>query len=329
MYAKCGRLDLAWDVFEKIKWKEVFSWNAMISGLSMHGRADDAIDLFLKMQRDNVKPNDITFVALLNACAHAGLVHEGLKYFVRMKREYLVEPTAEHYGCVVNLLGKAGYLKEAENLISSMPMKPNGAVWGARLGACRIHGNVQLGEKAGEILLDLEPENSGRYTMLSNIYAKAGKWDKAQKVRTLMKERGVKTVTGRSIIDLNGVVHEFKAGDSSHPRMKDINLILEKIIQEIQLKGHQPDTSQVLFDINEEEKETSLKYHSEKLAIAFGILNTEPGATIRIVNNLRVCEDCHSATKIISQAHNREIIVRDRARYHHFRNGKCSCKDFW
>ncbi|KAL2254188.1 UNVERIFIED_CONTAM: Pentatricopeptide repeat-containing protein [Sesamum indicum] len=329
MYAKCGRLDLAWDVFEKIKWKEVFSWNAMISGLSMHGRADDAIDLFLKMQRDNVKPNDITFVALLNACAHAGLVHEGLKYFVRMKREYLVEPTAEHYGCVVNLLGKAGYLKEAENLISSMPMKPNGAVWGALLGACRMHGNVELGEKVGEILLDLEPENSGRYTLLSNMYAKAGKWDKAQKVRTLMKERGVKTVTGRSIIDLKGIVHEFKAGDSSHPQMKDINFILEKIIQEIQLKGHQPDTSQVLFDINEEEKETSVKYHSEKLAIAFGILNTEPGATIRIVKNLRVCEDCHSATKIISQLYNREIIVRDRARYHHFRNGKCSCKDFW
>ncbi|KAI3445430.1 hypothetical protein Pfo_002095 [Paulownia fortunei] len=329
MYAKCGRLDLAWDVFEKIKQKEVFCWNAMIGGLAMHGRAEDAIDLFLKMQRDKVKPNDITFVALLNACAHAGLVHEGLKYFIAMKQTYAVEPMVEHYGCVVNLLGKAGYFNEAENFISSMPMKPNSAVWGALLGACRMHGNVELGEKVGEILLDLEPENSGRYTLLSNIYAKVGKWDRAQKVRAVMKERGVKTITGRSMIDLKGVVHEFKVGDSSHPQMKDIHLMLEKIIQEIQLKGHKPDTSQVLFDISEEQKETSLKYHSEKLAIAFGILNTEPGATIRVVKNLRVCEDCHSATKIISQVYEREIIVRDRVRYHHFKHGQCSCKDFW
>ncbi|KAK6139411.1 hypothetical protein DH2020_026849 [Rehmannia glutinosa] len=330
MYAKCGRLDLAWDIFEKIKEKEVFCWNAMIGGLAMHGRADDAIDLFLKMQRDNiVKPNDITFIALLNACAHAGLVHEGLKYFVLMKRTYLVEPTVEHYGCVVNLLGKSGYLNEAENLISSMPMKPNCAVWGALLCACRIHNNIELGERVGEILLDLEPENSGRYTLLSNIYAKAGKWERAEKVRLLMKEKGVKTVTGRSLIDLKGIVHEFKVGDSSHPQMNDINMMLEKIIREIELKGHQPDVSQVLFDISEEEKETSLKYHSEKLAIAFGILNTEPGATIRVVKNLRVCGDCHSAIKIISRVYEREIIVRDRVRYHHFKHGQCSCKDFW
>ncbi|KAH6819029.1 hypothetical protein C2S51_002632 [Perilla frutescens var. frutescens] len=326
MYAKCGRLDLAWDVFEKTKEREVFCWNAMIGGLAMHGRAEDAIELFLKM---NVKPNDITFVALLNACAHAGFVHQGLKYFVTMKQTYLVEPGVEHYGCVVNLLGKAGYFNEAENLINSMPMKPNSAVWGALLGACRMHGNVELAEKVGEILLDLEGENSGRYTLLSNIYAKAGKWDRAEEVRALMKERGVKTVAGRSMIDLKGVVHEFKAGDSSHPQMKDIHLKLEEMMQEIEAKGHQPDTSQVLFDISEEERETSLRYHSEKLAIAFGILNMEPGATIRVVKNLRVCEDCHSATKIISRVYAREIIVRDRVRYHHFRNGQCSCKDFW
>ncbi|KAK4476738.1 hypothetical protein RD792_015898 [Penstemon davidsonii] len=329
MYAKCGRLDLSWDVFERMKHKEVFSWNAMIGGLAMHGRAEDAIELFLDMQRHEYKPNDITFVALLNACAHAGLVDKGLKYFLLIKETYNIEPTMEHYGCVVNLLGKAGYINEAEDVINSMPMKPNSVVWGALLGACRIHGNIELGEKVGEILLELEPENSIRYTLLSNIYAKAAKWDRVEKLRKLMKERGVKTMTDRSMIDLKGTVHEFKVGDSSHPQTEEIYRTLEMIIQKIKLKGHEADTSEVLFDISEEEKETSLKYHSEKIAIAFGILNTEPGTTIRVVKNLRVCEDCHSATKFISQVYKRDIIVRDRVRYHHFRNGKCSCKDFW
>lgn len=328
MYAKCGRLDMAWEVFEKTREKQVFCWNAMIGGLAMHGRAEDAIELFLKMH-NNVMPNGITFVALLNACAHAGFVHRGLKYFVTMKRIYAVEPEVEHYGCVVNLLAKAGYFNEAESLINSMPMKPNSAVWGALLGACRVHGNVDLAEKVGEILLDLEGENSGRYTLLSNIYARAGKWGKAEEVRAMMKRRGVKTVTGRSTIELEGVVHEFKVGDSCHREAKDIHAMVEKMMQEVEREGHEADTSQVLFDMSEEEKETSLKYHSEKLAIAFGILNTRPGATIRVVKNLRVCGDCHSATKIISRLYDREIIVRDRARYHHFRNGQCSCKDFW
>lgn len=324
MYAKCGRLDMAWEVFEKTKEKQVFCWNAMIGGLAMHGRAEDAIELFLKMH-NKVRPNGITFVALLNACAHAGFVHQGLKFFVTMKRTYLVEPEVEHYGCVVNLLAKAGYLNEAESLINSMPMKPTGAVWGALLGGCRVHGNVDLAERVGEILLDLEGENSGRYTLLSNIYAKAGKWGRAEEVRAMMKRRGVKTVTGRSTIEVEGVVHEFQAGDST----KEIEAMVEKMMQEIEGAGHEADTSQVLFDISEEEKETALKYHSEKLAIAFGILNTRRGATIRVVKNLRVCDDCHAATKIISRLYEREIIVRDRARYHHFRNGQCSCKDFW
>ncbi|KAL2491226.1 Pentatricopeptide repeat-containing protein [Abeliophyllum distichum] len=326
MYAKCGRLDLAWDVFEKMKRREIFSWNAMIGGLAMHGRAEDAIELFLNMLRQNLKPNNITFTALLNACAQAGLVDRGLKYFRSMEQVYELKPTIEHYGCVVDLLGRAGLLTEAVELISHMPMKPNAVVWGALLSACRIHGNVELAEKIGETLLELEPENSGRYALLSNIYAKAGKWDSVAKLRKSMKERGIKTIPGSSMIDLNGIVHKFKVGDSSHPQISDIHLMLEKIIQKI---GHVPDTSQVLFDISEEEKETAVSYHSEKLAIAFGILNTAPGTTIHIVKNLRACKDCHTAAKLISQVYKREIIVRDRVRFHRFRNGQCSCNDFW
>lgn len=329
MYAKCGRLDLAWEVFESMKVKEVFSWNAMIGGLAMHGRAGDVIDLFLKMEKENVKPDIVTFLGILNACAHGGLVDEGVWYLINMKEVYGVEPNVEHYGCVVDLLGRAGLFDEAEELTSSMPMEPNTAVWGALLGACWKHGNLELGEKVGNILLATEPQNGGRYTLLSNIYAKARRWEDVSRVRKLMKERGVKTNTGSSLIDLEGIVHEFKVGDSSHPLTEEIYLMLEKIIERLQLEGYLPNTSQVLFDIDEQEKESAVWHHSERLAIAYGLISTTPGTAIRIMKNLRVCEDCHFVTKLISRVYDREIIVRDRARYHHFKNGKCSCKDFW
>lgn len=330
MYSKGGHIDLAWGVFEKMELEKVFPWNAMIGGFAVHGRAEEAIELFLEMTKSDVKGNEVTFVALLNACANSGLVDEGLNYFKTMKQIYGVEPMMEHYGCVVNILGKAGFLIEAEDFIKTMPMRANSAVWGALLGACKVHGNVELGERVGEILLELEPESSGHYILLSNIYAKAGKWDKVERLRELMKERGIKTVPGVSMItDTKGDVHMFKVGDSANPHMKDIHLTLDKIIQRIKLHGYVPNTYEVLLDISEEEKETSLVYHSEKIAIAFGIINTESGSTVRIVKNLRMCEDCHSAFELISQIYEREIIVRDRARYHHFKSGQCSCRDFW
>ncbi|KAM2117955.1 hypothetical protein COP2_010471 [Malus domestica] len=329
MYAKCGRIDMAWEVFENVKQKEISTWNAMIGALAMHGRAEDAIELFAKMQMRKLEPNGITFLNALNACAHSGFVEKGLEIFSSMKRFYGIEPEVEHYGCAVDMFGRAGKLEEAEQLINLMPIEPNAAVWGALLGACRIHGNVEMGERVGKILLELEPQNSGRYTLLSNIYAKAGRFDDAAKVRALMKERGVKTSRGISMVDIGGIVHEFKVGDGSHPSTKEVYSTLERIIEKLQTEGYSPSSSQVLFDIAEEEKETALQYHSEKLAIAFGVLNTKPGTAIRVTKNLRICEDCHSAVKIFSRVYERDVIVRDRMRYHHFRNGRCSCKDFW
>ncbi|KAK1374052.1 Pentatricopeptide repeat-containing protein [Heracleum sosnowskyi] len=329
MYAKCGRLDLAWEVFEKMKVKEVFSWNAMIGGLAIHGRARDAIGLFEKMEKEMLKPDDITFLNILNACAHGGLVDEGMWYLKNMKDVYGVEPKEEHYGCAVDLLGRAGLFFEAEKLIGSMPMEPNAAILGALLGACWKHGNLELGKKVGDILLELEPHNGGRYTLLSNIYAKAGKWEDASRVRKLMKERGVKTSGGSSIIDLEGTCHEFKVGDSTHPQSEEIYSMLEKIIKRLQSEGYLANTSQVLFDIDEADKENAVWHHSERLAIAYGLINATPGAAIRVMKNLRVCEDCHFVTKLISQVYDREIVVRDRSRFHHFKNGKCSCNDFW
>ncbi|KAI3668987.1 hypothetical protein L6452_40205 [Arctium lappa] len=329
MYAKLGRLDLAWDVFEKMKSKEVSSWNAMIGGLAIHGRAKDAIGLFSQMENENLKPDEITFVGLLNACAHGGLVDEGLEYFTRMEEVHGVEPTVQHYGCVVDLLSRVGRLAEAEELISRMPMAPSPAVWGALLGACRVHGNIEMGERIGKMLIEMEPQNGGRYALLSNIYAKAGRWEDVENLRVLMKEKGVKTSTGRSTIDVGGIVHEFKVGDGSHPRTREIYEMVEEMIAKLEKDGYVPKTSEVLFDIDEDEKETTLWRHSEKLAIAFGLISTSTGTPIRITKNLRMCEDCHSAVKHISCIYERDIIVRDRLRFHHFRNGKCSCKDFW
>ncbi|MED6108963.1 hypothetical protein PIB30_029189 [Stylosanthes scabra] len=329
MYAKCGRLDMAWEVFEKVKAKHVSTWNAMIWGLSIHGRAEDAIELFAKMQEEKQKPNGVTLLGVLNACAHAGMVERGIGLLNSMKGVYGIEPRVQHFGCVVDLLGRAGHLNEAEKFIESMPMKPNAAVLGALLNACRIHGNVELGEQLGWILVDMEPRNSGRYALLSNIYAKAGRWDDVTRVRKLMKERGVKTIPGISMMDLGGRVHEFKMGEGSHPQMKEIYVMLENLMDKLRNEGYSPNTSMVSFDIEEEEKENTLKQHSEKIALAFGLIRTEPGTTLRIVKNIRVCEDCHAVFKLASRVYSREIIMRDRARYHHFRNGVCSCKDFW
>lgn len=181
MYAKCGRLDMAWKVFEDMKMKEVFTWNVMIGGLAMHGRADDAIELFFKMQREKMRPDRITFACVLSACAHAGMIDRGLQALTYMQQMYGIDPEVEHYGCIVDLLGRAGYLAEAEEVISSMPMEPNAAVWEALLGACRKHGEVEFGERLGKILLEMEPQNSGRYALLSNIYAKEGRCDDVAK----------------------------------------------------------------------------------------------------------------------------------------------------
>ncbi|XP_023734552.1 pentatricopeptide repeat-containing protein At5g48910 [Lactuca sativa] len=329
MYAKLGRLDLSWDVFETMKTKEISSWNAMIRGLAMHGRANDAIDIFSRMKKERLKPDKITFVGLLNACAHGGLDDVGLQYFNQMEEVFGIEPTVEHYGCVVDMLGRAGRLTEAEEVIHNMPITPSPAVFGALLGACRVYGDVDVGERIGKILIEMDPRNGGRYALLSNIYAKAGRWEDVERLRVLMKENGVKTTTGKSTIDLDGVVHEFKIGESDHPKTREIYAMVDEMIVKLGVEGYVPKTSEVLFDIDEDEKETTLWRHSEKLAIAFGLISTKPGSPIRVTKNLRMCEDCHSAIKIVSRVYERDVVVRDRLRFHHFRNGKCSCKDFW
>eukprot|EP01018_Ginkgo_biloba_P039368 Gb_08569 [translate_table: standard] len=329
MYAKCGSIESAREVFDNMIKRDVISWTAMIAGYGMHGHGEDALTLFNQMQQIGIKPDQITFVAVLSACSHAGLVTEGWQCFGGMRQDYHIMPMLEHYACMVDLLGRAGQLEEAYDFIKRMPLEPDAGVWGALLSACRVHCNVELGEYAAKHIFELEPENAGYYVLLSNIYAAAGRWSDALKVRTTMKERGLKKNPGCTWIEVNNRVHAFLVGDKSHPQSEKISAMLESLSAQIEVAGYVPDTSFVLHDVDEAEKEYILCGHSEKLAIAFGLINTSPETPIRIAKNLRVCGDCHSATKFISKIAGREIIVRDANRFHHFTDGLCSCGDYW
>ncbi|XP_010256994.1 PREDICTED: putative pentatricopeptide repeat-containing protein At3g08820 [Nelumbo nucifera] len=329
MYAKCGRMSRAWWIFEEMKERDVVVWNAIISGLSMNGHVKAAFGLFGQMEKLGIQPDGNTFIGLLCGCTHAGLVEDGRQYFVSMSRIYSLTPRIEHYGCIVDLLGRAGFLDEAHQLIKDMPIQANAVVWGALLGGCRIHRDTQLAEHVLKRLIELEPCNSGNYVLLSNIYSTSGRWNDAANLRFLMNEKGIQKTPGCSWIEISGVVHEFRVGDRSHALSEKIYLKLDELAKKLKEVGYMPTTEFVLFDIEEEEKEHSLGCHSEKLAIGFGLISTESRDVIRVVKNLRVCGDCHTAIKLISKITDREIIVRDNNRFHYFQKGSCSCRDYW
>ncbi|XP_010313676.1 pentatricopeptide repeat-containing protein At3g62890-like [Solanum lycopersicum] len=329
MYMKCGCVENALEVFNAMEEKGVSSWNALILGLAMNGQVERSLDMFQKMKECGVTPNEVTFVAVLGACRHMGLVDEGRSYFNAMTTHYNVEPNIKHYGCMVDLLARTGLLKEAETLIDSMPIAPDVATWGALLGACRKHGNSEMGERVGRKLLELQPDHDGFHVLLSNLYASKGNWDSVLDIRVAMTRKGVVKVPGCSMIEANGAVHEFLAGDKSHSQINEIEEMLAEMEKRLKIMGYAPGTDEVLLDIDEEEKESTLFRHSEKLAIAYGLIAIAPPTVIRIIKNLRICSDCHAAAKLISKAFDREIVVRDRHRFHHFKDGSCSCMEFW
>ncbi|KAH7862080.1 hypothetical protein Vadar_034524 [Vaccinium darrowii] len=297
MYCKCGYIEKAFEVFNGLAQKGISSWNSMIGGLALHGKGMAAIELLNEMERKAVvAPDYITFVNVLSACAHSGLVEEGRHYFRYMTEVHGIEPGSEHFGCMVDILGRAGMLEEARELINKMPMTPDASVLGALLGACRIHGEIELGVQIGKKVIELEPHNSGRYVLLANIYAKAGRWEDVARLRKLMNDRGVKKAPGFSMIELDGVVNEFIAGGRAHPQAQEIYAKVDEVLEQVRKVGYVPDMDGVVHDIEEEEEEREkpLYYHSEKLAIGFGLLKTKPGETLRITKNLRVCKDCHT-----------------------------------
>ncbi|KAM7527591.1 hypothetical protein LguiB_031001 [Lonicera macranthoides] len=329
MYCKCGSIEAALDVFHGLHVKNIFCWNSIIVGLGMHGYGKEAIDMFISMVKEGIKPDGVTFVGLLCACSHSGMITTGRRYFSQMHNIYGIEPGIEHYGCMVDLLGRSGHLEEALELIGTMRMKPNSMVWGSLLRACQMHKDTKVGEQVTERLLDLDPCDGGNYVFLSNLYASLNRWKDVDTCRKLMVETGVTKTPGCSSIEVDNIVHEFVAGDTSHPQFSQINAFLDEISKELREHGYESDRGAVLHDIEDEEKENAVRHHSERIAIAFGLMSTPPGKTIRVVKNLRSCSDCHSVIKLISKIFTREIIVRDKNRFHHFRDGFCSCNDYW
>lgn len=234
MYARCGSVAQAHQLFVEMRERDVISWSTMISGLATHGRAIDAIKLFEKMENGKrVRPNCITFLGLLSACSHAGMLDEGLRYFDSMKSFYRIDPEIEHYGCMVDLLGRAGRIEKAVELINSMPFQADVGIWGSLLSACKIHGHIETAVRATERLLELEPEDTGNYVMLSNIYAAAGRWDGVAKMRRLVRSRKMKKTPGCSLIEVNNVVQEFVAGDETNPNFGCICPMLDLLAIEL------------------------------------------------------------------------------------------------
>lgn len=328
MYSKCGRVSIARRLFDSARDRHVITWNAMIHGYGSHGFGQAAVELFEEMKGTGSLPNETTFLSVLAACSHAGLVDEGRKYFSSMKKDYGLEPGMEHYGTMVDLLGRAGKLDEAWSFIKNMPIEPGISVYGAMLGACKLHKNVELAEESAQIIFELGPEEGVYHVLLANIYANASMWKDVARVRTAMEKKGLQKTPGWSIIQLKNEVHTFYSGSTNHQHAKDIYARLAKLIEEIKDMGYVPDTDSI-HDVEDDVKAQLLNTHSEKLAIAYGLIRTAPGTTIQIKKNLRVCNDCHNATKLISLLTGREIIMRDIQRFHHFKDGKCSCGDYW
>ncbi|KAI7749915.1 hypothetical protein M8C21_033959, partial [Ambrosia artemisiifolia] len=298
-------------------------------GYAQHGEGDKALLLFDTMKKERVTPDWITFIGVLTACNHAGLVTRGIQYFDSMQRDYKIKPRPDHYTCMVDLLGRAGKFVEALNLIKAMPFKPYPAIFGTLLGACRVHKNLELAEYAARNLLECDPSSAAGYVQLANVYAAMRRWDCVSNVRRSMKDNKVIKFPGYSWIEVMNGVHEFRSGDRIHPELALIHEKLNQLEKKMKVAGYIPVLEFALHDVGDQLKEKLLLWHSEKLAIAYGLIKMAPGVPIRVFKNLRVCGDCHEATKFISAIEKREIIVRDNSRFHHFKDGKCSCGDYW
>ncbi|CAL9007022.1 unnamed protein product [Prunus brigantina] len=301
MYAKCGCVEDANRVFDSMQVQNVITWTALIVGYAQNGRGKESLKFYDQMIATGTQPDFITFIGLLFACSHAGLLEKGQYYFESMNRVYGIQPGPEHYACMIDLLGRSGKLKEAEALVNQMVVEPDGTVWKALLAACRVHGNIELGERAATNLFKMEPLNAVPYVQLSNMYSAAARWEDAARIRRLMKSKGILKEPGCSWIEMNSQVHTFMSEDRSHSRTAEIYSKIDEIMMLIKEAGYVADMNFALHDMEKEGKELGLAYHSEKLAVAFGLLTTPPGAPIRIFKNLRVCGDCHNAMKYISK----------------------------
>ncbi|MBA0843036.1 hypothetical protein Goarm_000256, partial [Gossypium armourianum] len=303
MYAKCGSMTDARRVFDHMPDRNMDSWHLMINGYADNGLGDDGLQLFEQMRTLGLKPNEQTFLAVLSACGSAEAIEEGFIHFQSMESEYGISPGVEHYVGLIGVLGKSGHLYEAKEYIEKkLPFEPTAEVWEALRNYARIHGDVDLEDYVEELMIDLDPSKVD-----------------ANKIPTPPPKKH----TAISMLDGKNRISEFR-----NPTLyKDDEKL--KALKAMKEASYVPDTRYVLHDIDQEAKEQALLYHSERLAIAFGLISTPARQTLRIIKNLRVCGDCHNAIKIISRIVGRELIIRDNKRFHHFKDGLCSCGDYW
>ncbi|CAK9144398.1 unnamed protein product [Ilex paraguariensis] len=328
MYAKCGRLDYAYKVFESIDEPDTVAWTAIIAGCACHGTASEALSLFRQMRACGVRPNTVTFIALFTACSHSGLITEAKQYLESMSSEYGVHPIIDHYDCMVDTYSRAGQLEEALELIRTMPFKPDAMSWKSLLGGCLIHRDFKIGEIAAERLLELDPEDTAAYVLMFNLHASSGHWEEAARYRRMMAERDLRKEVSCSWVSINGKVHRFIVGDRHHPQTEEIYSKL----QEFKFTRTSNENSFLTEDdasLGLLERKEQLLDHSEKLAIAFGLISTPNNAPIVVFKNLRACKDCHDFAKYVSKVTGRQVVVRDSNRFHHFKSGECSCGDYW
>ncbi|OQU90179.1 hypothetical protein SORBI_3002G358900 [Sorghum bicolor] len=316
MYARCGAVKEAHLMFLVMPNIDSVSWNAMISALGQHGHGREALELFDRMVAEGIYPDRISFLTVLTACNHSGLVDEGFQYFESMKRDFGIIPGEDHYTRLIDLLGRAGRIGEARDLIKTMPFEPTPSIWEAILSGCRTSGDMELGAHAADQLFKMTPQHDGR-------------WVDAARVRKLMRDRGVKKEPGCSWIEAGNKVHVFVVGDTKHPEAHKVYKFLEMVGARMRKLGYVPDTKVVLHDMEPHQKEHILFAHSERLAVGFGLLKLPPGATVTVLKNLRICDDCHAVMMFMSKAVGREIVVRDVRRFHHFKDGECSCGNYW
>ncbi|XP_059630947.1 pentatricopeptide repeat-containing protein At3g13880 [Cornus florida] len=329
MYAKSGDIDSANLAFEEMDTPDTVSWSVIIFSSAQYGCAREALRLFELMKGCGIAPNQITFLGVLTACSHGGLVEEGLRYFESMKKDHGIIPNEKHFTCIVDILGRAGRLADAENFIINSCFDDVPVMWRALLSACRVHKDTVTGERVAERVIELEPQVAASYVLLYNIYTEAELQMPAAKIRDLMKERGVKKEPGLSWIELGNKVHSFLVGDRSHPQSQIIYAQLEKMLEKIKKIGYideglVPDASEL-----DQTNSSLVNHHSEKLAVTLGIISLPMSAPVRVMKNLRVCRDCHTIMKFFSKVEKREIILRDSIRFHRFREGSCSCGDYW
>lgn len=302
MYGKCASMTDARRVFDHMLDKNIDSWHLMINGYADNGLGDDGLQMFEVMREQGLKPNSETFLAVFLACASADAVEEAFIHFESMKNEYGIPPGVEHYLGVLDVLGKCGHLNEAVDYIEKLPFEPTVAVWEALRNYAQIHGDIDLEDHAEELMVALDPSKAV-----------------VKKIPTPPPKKR----SAISMLDGKNRISEFK-----NPTLyKDDEKL--KALSGMKEGGYVPDTRYVLHDIDQEAKEQALLYHSERLAIAYGLISTPARTPLRIIKNLRVCGDCHNAIKIMSKIVGRELIVRDNKRFHHFKDGKCSCGDYW